>query len=197
MAPKRQASISVDPSVTPHRQFTELPCAPGDYRLALAPNGSGHAFQPQIFDYTVFGADRVEPKFVKRRLLEEIDLTATPPDFASGETSVESERDRIVSRYGKPWLHRVSASPGGQRDNLSPPGWFAYRLTPPALRRPYILEVEYPDNATRTFLVAIRAPDRPPYPSPSRLALSGHCRRKWPEARRCSGLQAPICASLS
>ena len=83
-------SISVDPSDAPRRLFIELPCAPGDYRLALAPNGSGRTFQPQIFDYTVFGADRVEPKFVKRRLLEEIDLTATPPDFASGATSVES-----------------------------------------------------------------------------------------------------------
>ena len=30
------------------------------------------------------------------------------------------------------------------------------------MRRPYILEVEYPDNAARTFVVAIRAPDRPP-----------------------------------
>ena len=57
---------------------------------------------------------------------------------------------------------RFSVARCAQRDNLAPPSWFAYKLKPPAMQRPYILEVEYPDNAARTFVVAIRVQDRPP-----------------------------------
>jgi hypothetical protein len=154
-------SISVDPSEAPRRLLTELPCVPGDYRLALAPSQFGRAFPAQIFEYTVFGADRVEPKFVKGRLLDEIDLTAAAPDFASEATSVESGATgsyRVSESHGFTWFQRLSPA---QRGNLSPPSWFAYRVRPPVTARPYILEVEYPDNAARAFVVAVRAADRP------------------------------------
>ena len=117
----------------------------------------------RFFDYTVFGVDRVEPKFVKKQ--------AAGRDRFNGDSAGFRFRRRRASKVGATGSYRVTESHGftafqrrpiALRDNLPPPSWFAYRLKPPAMRRPYILEVEYPDNAARTFVVAIRAPDRPP-----------------------------------
>ena len=133
----------------------------GDYCLALAPSQfiAAH-FRRRISEYTVFGTIALSPKFVKRRLLEEIDLTATSPDFASEATSVESGATGSIA------LRKAMASPRFSVARLRIATIFPRQaglpieLKPPAMRRPYILEVEYPDNAARTFVVAIRAADR-------------------------------------
>lgn len=94
---------------------------------------------------------------IERTLVQEIDCATTPPDFSNGGTRVV---DKPFGAYresgGTGWLKHM---------NATDPEWFAYTLTVPEIQVPYIIEVDYPDDALRTFCIAVREGVPGAYPS--------------------------------
>jgi hypothetical protein len=94
---------------------------------------------------------------LQRTLVQEIDCAATPPDYSAG-----GEPTLVAKPFGR---YRLSGDVGflpaqhrGQQES-----WFAYTLeTEPG--KPHVVEVDYPDDDNRTFLIVLResAPDAYP-----------------------------------
>ena len=84
----------------------------------------------------------------KRKLIQEIDCVATEPDFTCGETRVTN---------GAPGAYRESGDKGYLAHmNSTDPTWFAYKVGVPEKQRLYQIEVDYPDDALRTYVIAVR-----------------------------------------
>ncbi|MFZ2657017.1 MAG: hypothetical protein WAX69_18940 [Victivallales bacterium] len=94
---------------------------------------------------------------IKKSLVQEIDCVTTSPDYSGAGGS------QIVKKpFGS---YRESGAVGWiQNQNATDCSWFAYKMTVPEAQQPYILEVDYPDDAFRTFCVAIKESAVASYP---------------------------------
>lgn len=155
---ERTVTIPNNPGVT--RTEVELPCAKeGAFTVTFSLNGKPvekKDIRPVAFN--VFDTTRQSTVGgeLKRKLIKEIDCAATAPDFASGETRVTK---------GAAGAYRESGDTGFlKHQNATDPTWFAYKVEVPEKQKLYQIEVDYPDDALRTYLVAIReaAPDAYP-----------------------------------
>ncbi|MCY3020977.1 MAG: hypothetical protein NTW87_18325 [Planctomycetota bacterium] len=98
------------------------------------------------------------PRLQPGALLPEVDCVATEPQYAGagGATLVD----------GPAGKYRESGDAGflaAQHHNREP-GWFAYKLAVPEAQKPYVLETDCPDDAFRTFCIAIREASPEAYP---------------------------------
>ncbi len=93
-----------------------------------------------------------------RELLTEIDCATTEPDYFGGGPTrvVETAAGRYRESGDLGWLQFM---------NETDPSWFAYRLTVPEAQQPYQIEVDYPDDARRTFCLAVRENAPGAYPT--------------------------------
>ncbi len=87
---------------------------------------------------------------LKKTLVGEVDCAVTAPPYVGvgGATLVKSP----LGDY------RESGSDGflGAQQRKRDCGWFAYPLKVPEPQVPYLLEVDYPDDAFRTYCIAVR-----------------------------------------
>jgi len=93
-----------------------------------------------------------------KTLLQETDCAAKEPDYSSGGAT-----EVVTKPLGK---YRLSGEVGflyAQHHN-TPESWFAYTLATPDVGKPHVLEVDYPDDDCRTFLIAIRESSADDYP---------------------------------
>ncbi|MDF3059101.1 MAG: hypothetical protein K0R17_3316, partial [Rariglobus sp.] len=114
----------------------------------------GEAIPPQalmplqvlVVDTTPVASSSVEPR---RTLVAEIDCVERAPDyFKGGETRV------VTKPFGK---YREGGDVGYlQNMNAEKPSWFAYTVSIPHLDRPYVVEVDYPDDTYRSMIAQIR-----------------------------------------
>jgi cephalosporin-C deacetylase-like acetyl esterase len=81
-----------------------------------------------------------------------IDCTATAPDYAKGET-------RVVSTAAGSYRETGAVGYLGHM-NASEPTWFAYTVKVPEAQRLYRIEVDYPDDAIRSYVIAVREGSR-------------------------------------
>lgn len=90
---------------------------------------------------------------LKKTLIKQIDCATTPPDYTGGDTNV------LHASFGS---YRQSGDLGylGSKDY----NWFTYRLDVPEAQKPYLVEVEYPDDDCRTFCIALMEKDMMDYP---------------------------------
>lgn len=93
----------------------------------------------------------------KKILIQEIDSAKTPPDYSGGgETRVI---DKSIGSYRESgntdWKAYQNANEKLRR-LLPEPSWFAYKLDVAMPQQPYLVEVDYPDDAERTFVIALR-----------------------------------------
>jgi hypothetical protein len=99
------------------------------------------------------------------RPLIDINCAIQPPDYSSaGGTHVRSDgpaRYRESAKSGRISYRRTTAQ---QRPHAEP-DWFAYTLNGITPQRRYRVEVDYPDNTTRTFAVAWREASPTRYPA--------------------------------
>ncbi len=94
---------------------------------------------------------------INRKIVKEIDCAATAPDFSCGET-------RVVK--GTPGSYRESGDKGYLAHmNSTDPTWFAYKVEVPGKQKLYQIEVDYPDDALRTYVIAIREASPDAYPT--------------------------------
>lgn len=183
--------VTVVPSPAPIRQSISVPCSTaGDIVADLRAN-SGSDVHARL-GYSVFDTTPTEPTFHRGRLALEIDAASHPPDFQSGENSVVSSpagNYRSSGSHGTtPFVRR------GAPFNLPPrPDWFAYRVEGLIPNRPYILDVQYPDDEPRVFVTAFRDSHGRGYP----ISVGTETGVVWPLSNRMVHRTAVIWPSSS
>jgi uncharacterized lipoprotein YddW (UPF0748 family) len=97
---------------------------------------------------------------LRKELVYTIDCASTAPDYAAGETRVVR---KALGPYresdDRGWLDYLHS-----RVKLGEPSWFAYVLKGVAKQQPYLVEIDYPDDADRTFAISLRESDPLSYP---------------------------------
>lgn len=149
----KEHQVPILPSVKPETIVEQIPLMEeGVFRVVFLERGkpiSDEKIAP--IDVVVVDTTPVPPssKDVTRKLVEEIDVVGREPDFSNGETS------RIVeTTFGK---YRESGDAGYlQNMNAEKPSWFSYKVQLPDLDGPYMVEVDYPDDAYRSTIVQVR-----------------------------------------
>jgi hypothetical protein len=95
---------------------------------------------------------------LKKTLLREIDCTKTPPEggfwSSGGATRV------VQAPFGS---YRESGDHGYLQNNADA-SFFAYKLDVPEIQRPYLIEVDYPDDAQRTYCIGLEEGNNMDYP---------------------------------
>ncbi|OGV73952.1 MAG: hypothetical protein A3K19_22945 [Lentisphaerae bacterium RIFOXYB12_FULL_65_16] len=155
-------SVPLPATATPARQRVAIPCAQqGVLSIEFGENGT--PFPPDcVPSRTITVVDTTpQPRpggEVTRRLLREIDCTATEPDYVGGGAT------RVVRKsFG---AYRESGATGWYGHmNSTEPSWFAYTVRVEELGRPCVIEVDYPDDALRTFCIAVRGAAPGAYPT--------------------------------
>lgn len=188
----RKVKIHAGPR--PENIHIDLPCAEaGDVKVEIsAPLAqAGRALTATTkLTYSVFDTTPVQPTFQKGAQVAEIDAATRAPDFDYAGT-------RVVQ--GSSGAYRetipVGLSRPGQPRNPDSRGWFAYRIDALTPGKPYLMEVEYPDDASRVFIAAYR--DRgaqPPGPARIKYALSVGVETgaKWPNSGTMKTMQEVI-----
>lgn len=102
----------------------------------------------RIIQYCVVGRARTDkpPSALNKQLLATIDCATQAPDYVS------SEPTRVVpAAFGS----YVESGPKGRVEDLENADWFAYRLDLPEIQQPYLVEVDYPDDDQRAFLISV------------------------------------------
>ena len=116
--------------------------------------------------YSVIGSNPVTDadSEVKRTLVQEINCAAELPDYAAGRTHVVRKPFGSYRESGSNgWLAYQSLGVR-QRASAPEPSWFAYKLAVKDVQQLYMVEVDYPDDATRTYAIALRESDPLTYP---------------------------------
>lgn len=147
-------NVSVAASAEPRPLIIDPPCSEaGDISVTIAVPPEENIQTPVFsrLSYTVFNTTSVEPRFRKGALVAEIDASQRAPDFQSGATGVTVSKAGTYRESGASGMlrFRPARDPNAQ-------GWFAYRVEKLKPGQPYLMEVEYPDDAPRTFIAAFR-----------------------------------------
>jgi hypothetical protein len=128
-----------------------------------------------------------------RTLVEEIDLAAKAPDSSGGEASrvINAAIGRYRESGAAGWLPWQTL-PAALKALRSSPSWFAYTLHHVTPQQPHVVEIDYPDDARRSFTIALRESAPLDYPvaggvdSGGEFSLSGamltHSLLYWPRA---------------
>jgi hypothetical protein len=141
-----------------------LPCnQEGEYQVALG-DADGKALDglgSGDIRYAVIGTAPVPNPGAPLRgtLVQEIDCTKIAPDYASSSTRVVSKPFGSYRESAQGDWFRYQSIPASVRQLASSPGWFAYRLNVADIQQPYYVEVLYPDDTDRSFVVALRERD--------------------------------------
>jgi hypothetical protein len=90
-----------------------------------------------------------------RTPVDEIDLADVPPEYADpGGTRVANSALGAYRESGATGFTTYQRSPGYA--TLPQPSWFAYRLAGLVPQAPHLVEIDYPDDARRSFVIALR-----------------------------------------
>jgi hypothetical protein len=149
----RRESVQIEASSGSSTHAVNLWCdAAGDMRAELRSRGSSDGLHQQATSiYSVFDVVPAEANFEKGRIVVEIDAATRSPDYVSASTDVlsgASGRYRISGSNGSTPFSRRSGAPA--------PSWFAYRVGGVIPGQAYIIECEFPDDATRMFALSVR-----------------------------------------
>lgn len=109
----------------------------------------------------------------KRTLIQEIDCAVASPDYSSGATRVVQKPFGSYRESGNVSWFGYQALDARQQATASGPSWFAYKLNVKHIQQPYIVEIDYPDDATRTYAIALREKNPLSYPVSSGIDSGG------------------------
>ena len=158
------SAIAVDLPATegPRTIPVRLPCGTEGIFEVRFGDGRTPISTADLKPMTVYAIDtapaRPAPGELRKALLQEIDCAEKRPDYVSGGPT------RVVAKpFGK---YRLSGNVGclyAQHHNTKA-SWFAYKVRTPDVGKPHVLEVTYPDDADRTFLIVLRESSADAYP---------------------------------
>lgn len=114
----------------------------------LAPVDAEGRAVDRIIQYCVVGRTRSDkpPATLGKQLLATIDCATQAPDYVSAD-----ETRVVKANFG---AYRESG-PKGRVEDLEQADWFAYKLNLPEIQQPYLVEVDYPDDDQRAFLISL------------------------------------------
>lgn len=149
--------VAFQPSRQPSTKRLALPCS-RDGPNTLAFGAAGQVI-PGLgrFSYEVVDT-RPSPPVVESRdeLVREIDCAGRSPDYVGSPTRVVRRRLGAYREAGSQgWMKYQQQSADLMRGSVEP-GWFAYTLHGLVPQQRYRIEIDYPDDARRTFAIALR-----------------------------------------
>jgi hypothetical protein len=154
-----QTEVAAPPGAPVTRAVT-LPCSKEGHFVVSFAGAEGRYPWPEArpIDYEVIETrDHAQAAGAKPVLVQEIDCTSQTPDyFGGGETRIEKSPAGAYRESEDRGYTRWQRLPEAARKLTPEPGWFAYRLGPLDPQRRYVVEVDYPDDALRTFAIALR-----------------------------------------
>ncbi|MFZ2657016.1 MAG: acetylxylan esterase [Victivallales bacterium] len=147
----------------------ELPCGKeGAFTVSFTLNGKPvdkKDLRPVSFNVIDTARQQSLGGEIKRKLIREIDCAAAEPEFTCGET-------RVVR--GASGAYRESGDKGYLAHmNSTEPTWFAYKVEVPEKQKLYQIEVDYPDDALRTYVIAVREASADAYPTAGGVDCGG------------------------
>ncbi|MDR3708078.1 MAG: family 10 glycosylhydrolase [Capsulimonadaceae bacterium] len=110
----------------------------------------------QAIGYDVIAVPKSAPAGdqAKRTLIQTIDCASQAPDYEGG-VPFHGVRSRVVTSVAG--TYRESGLLGYRdHEDATTPNWFAYTLNIDEVQKPYMIEVDYPDDALRNFAIALR-----------------------------------------
>ena len=161
--PVRTLAVKVPAGQGNHDQTLTLPTdAEGTFDLKVT-DSEGRPVD-RVLQYLVVDT-KARPAVAeqKRELLATIHCATQTPDYAAGETRV------VQAPCG---TYRESG-PRGRVEDLENADWFAYTLHLPSIQEPYLVEVDYPDDDQRTFLISVVEEAINPYAPTLGVACGG------------------------
>lgn len=176
-------------------QSLALPCArAGSFTVSLFEDGTPISpvdvkpLEYEVFDTAQHPKQSTDPKL---GFLQEIDAATTePPYFGGSKPEVTSAASGPYRESGTTSWFRYQRLSQPARVLAAEPSWFAYTLGPLVPQHPYLIEVEYPDDAPRSFVTTLR--ERAPLSYPvsfgvetgTNFRLTGHPQKMrivfWP-----------------
>jgi hypothetical protein len=162
---------------TTWRGSETVPAGTGPFETALSiPTGRAGVFDLHVSDAQGRAMDRTvqfvvidtqtppkHPAELKKELVQEIDCTRQPPDYATSETRV------VRVPFG---AYRESGTRGRFGQQLQADS-FSYTLKLPSIQDPYLVLVDYPDDDQRTFSIAVIERAASPYAPTAGVASGG------------------------
>jgi hypothetical protein len=202
--PVAERQFKVPPSQGLTRHSVGLPCdMVGDLSADLRSTDARADLNVKAqVSYSVFDTSPVEPSFLRGRLAIDIDAANRQPDFQAGDTSVTTGPAGVYRSSGTHGSTTFSRRTGGTasfvrqlaaRTLTDAPDWFAYRVAGLLPNQPYILEVEYPDDASRVFVVALRDSKGRGYPT----SIGAETGEIWPLSGGMARMSAVVWPSSS
>lgn len=156
------ASLEVRIPASPglHVQRVKLPCREeGRFAIGFGEAGKRlptHALRDLAYE-VVDTAPAAASAPLRMTLVHEIDATTTPPDYSGGELSrvVAGAAGRYRESGTAGWLKQQNL-PALMKKVMPAPSWFGYVLHGLRPQVPHRVEVDYPDDAQRSFAIALR-----------------------------------------
>jgi hypothetical protein len=177
--------IPILPSTEPREHEVAVPCAtPGDFEAQVIMSGAPTLAKLEVTQtYTVFAVDPTIAELRLGQVAIEIDASDQLPDYGNGDTRVV---DTPAGRY------RESSDVGATRyvrgASSIESSWFAYRVSGLEPDRPYLFEVDYPDDAERVMVAAFRDSREAIYPSSVAMETGG----VWPKSGKLARRSAVV-----
>lgn len=207
-SPRVAGRVPVPAGTVPMRREWQIPCEqPGAYTLSFGENGGqfAHRDARSVAYEVIETAKPLRPSgkapanagatsSLQGTLVESIDPVRSPPDYSGGgESRVVATAAGTYRESGDTGFTRYQRTPGPSRQGLAEPSWFAYRLKSIEPQRPYLVEIDYPDDALRTFAIALRESAPLAYPVSGGVDSGGEFSRSgrmethsllfWPRAK--------------
>ncbi|MGE5526761.1 MAG: family 10 glycosylhydrolase [Rhodospirillaceae bacterium] len=160
----RTSTVSLPPTSTLQRMRLPVPCgSEGNFQYYF--NGGPDKIATRDLhplSYEVIDTRRALPagRNAGKELVFSIDAAVTAPDYAAGNTRVvQKPFGAYRESDDRGWLDFLHS-----RVKMGEPSWFAYVLKGVAKQQPYLVEIDYPDDAERIFAISLRESDPLSYP---------------------------------
>jgi hypothetical protein len=124
-----------------------------------------HLVKPIYYEVLLPGSPVARKStFTSGSLVEDIDLTSTPPPYSGGATRTVSSPAGSYRESGPTGFTLHQRAPPARRATMPAPSWFAYELESLRTQVPYLVTIDYPDDALRTMTFALREATPLSYP---------------------------------
>lgn len=165
----RWHNLQIPAAPAPTRQRFALPCDEEGYRMLWFADSRGSIPNEKLrgFFYQVVDIETPSrlPSIRPAGKVLEMDCAARAPDYSGGgPTRVVKAAYGDYRESGDTGLTRYQRAPQAARKLLPEPSWFAYTLDGLTPQQRYRIEIDYPDDALRTYAIAMREAKPMQYP---------------------------------
>lgn len=157
-------TVRAEAAPRPKRLTVPLYCdEPGSYRIHYREGARDIDWReiPELPYEVIDTARGTEAAAVERALVQEIDCVREAPAYQSGGTEIRRTAAGAYRESGDTGFTLWQRAPLAARPALPAPSWFAYTATSIRTQQAYVVDVDYPDDALRTFTVSVRESLRP------------------------------------